>query len=69
MLESQRGTAPIETWVFHTYVDRDGQWWRWRLQAPDGRVMAESGQGYDTPEQVRRAIRDVRWNAVSAGVD
>ena len=39
---------------FEIYADRRGLW-RWRLKARNGRIVADSGQGY-----VRR------WNALRA---
>lgn len=49
------------------YQDRK-QEWRWRLKARNGRILADSGEGYTRPYGARRAlnnfIRDVRAQAV-----
>jgi hypothetical protein len=43
---------------FHTYKDNAGQW-RWRLVAANGRIVADSSEGYSSLSEVRggRAAR------------
>lgn len=31
--------------------------WRWRIEAPNGRTVADSGEGYKTRAGVERAMR------------
>jgi len=40
---------------FHIYRDRRGLW-RWRLKAANGRIIADSGEGYSRREHARRAM-------------
>lgn len=37
------------------YQDKAGEW-RWRMLAPNGRILADSGEGYTTKPGVRRSI-------------
>lgn len=46
-------TATIEK-----YQDKRSEW-RWRLRAPNGRIMADSAEGYSTKAGVEQAIRQV----------
>jgi uncharacterized protein YegP (UPF0339 family) len=47
-------TAKIE-------VYRDGRReWRWRLRASNGRILADSGEGYRRRRSVREAVHRVR---------
>lgn len=32
------------------------QSWRWRLKSPNGKILADSGEGYSTKAGCRRAI-------------
>lgn len=34
-------------YVFDRYLDRKGEW-RWRFKAPNGRIMADSAEGYSS---------------------
>ena len=34
--------------------------WRWRLKASNGRIMADSGEGYRRRASVRKAVERVR---------
>jgi uncharacterized protein YegP (UPF0339 family) len=50
-------------------VYRDGaDEWRWRLRAPNGNVVATSGEGYVSKQGVERGIRSVRRYASEAEV-
>lgn len=40
---------------FEVYSDRAGDW-RWRLRAGNGRIVADSGEGYASRRNVKRAI-------------
>lgn len=43
------------------YVDKAGEF-RWRARARNGRIMADSGEGYATEQNLARAIdRFVRY--------
>lgn len=55
-------------WLFHTYKDSRGEW-RWQLQAANGRVVADSGEGYSSLSAVREAAERVKSNAGSARID
>lgn len=49
----------------HFYKDAAGEW-RWRRVAPNGRIVADSGEGYvdlqNAREGAERALNsDVRW--------
>lgn len=39
---------------FQEYQDKQGMW-RWRLIADNGQIMADSAEGYDSQENVKRA--------------
>ena len=42
-------------------IYRDGQGeWRWRLRASNGRIMADSGEGYRRLSSARHAANRVR---------
>jgi uncharacterized protein YegP (UPF0339 family) len=41
---------------FQTYRDSRGDW-RWRLVAGNGQIIADSGEGYASRFNVKRAIR------------
>lgn len=52
---------------FEVYRDGAGEW-RWRLVAPNGNVVATSGEGYVSKQGVERGIRSVRQYAPEAEV-
>lgn len=45
--------------TIHVYRDHAGQW-RWNFKAPNGRILADSGEGYehksDCEESMRRVV-------------
>ena len=41
---------------FDIYQDAAGEW-RWRLVAANGRIVGDSGEGYATSSNARRAAR------------
>jgi uncharacterized protein YegP (UPF0339 family) len=55
-------------WNFHTYKDRAGEW-RWQLVSSNGRIVADSGEGYSSLQAVRDAAQRVKDNAPSATID
>lgn len=51
--------------TFEILVDRAGEW-RWRLRHANGRVIADSGEGYTTRENCLNGIESVKTNAPGA---
>jgi len=49
------------------YVDKAGKW-RWRLLASNGRIVADSGQGYTTKanavRMITRIVQAAKWDLV-----
>jgi uncharacterized protein YegP (UPF0339 family) len=45
-------------YVIHVYRDAGGQW-RWRMRAPNGRLVADSGEGYTRRVGAFRAARQL----------
>ena len=43
---------------FVIYKDAKGEW-RWRLMSSNGRVMADSGEGYTTKYSAQKGARKV----------
>lgn len=41
--------------TFEVYQDRGGDW-RWRLRAVNGRIVADSAEGYASRRNARRAV-------------
>jgi uncharacterized protein YegP (UPF0339 family) len=52
---------------FEYYVDRAGNW-RWHLKAPNGLIIADSGQGYNTRQDCLAGIGLVKLYAPGAEV-
>lgn len=52
---------------FEVYEDRAGEW-RWRLVHWNGNVVADSGEGYASKSNARRAVRSAMRVAPSARV-
>lgn len=50
--------------IFHVYQDQAGEW-RWRLQARNQRIVADSAEGYATRDGCCRAV----WRLVQACAD
>jgi len=55
-------------WKFHTYKDRADEW-RWQLISSNGRIVADSGEGYSSLQAVRDAAQRIKDNAGSATID
>lgn len=43
---------------YEKYQDESGEW-RWRLRDDNNRIIAESGEGYDSEANVDRAVENV----------
>ena len=52
---------------FELYEDRAGEY-RWRMIASNGRIVADSGEGYSSKSGARAAIENVQSDAGSASV-
>lgn len=53
--------------TFQVYQDNAGEW-RWRLVAPNGNIIADSGEGYVSKQGAKRGIDSVKRNAPEATV-
>lgn len=54
--------------TFEVYQDSAGQW-RWRLVAPNGNIVADSGEGYSSKQGAKRGIESVREGAPDADLE
>jgi len=52
---------------FYYYKDHAGAW-RWHLEAPDSKIIADSGQGYQQERDCLRGIDLVKQYAPQANV-
>lgn len=52
---------------FEAYEDLDGRW-RWRMIAANQRIIASSGESFDSHANAVRAARTVRDNAAASSV-
>ena len=43
---------------FEIYTDHEG-FFRWRLVAANGKIVADSGEGYESYSNVERAVTDL----------
>ena len=53
---------------FHIYKDDKGEW-RWRLKATNGKILADSGEGYSTKQACRDGIDLVKSTNTSTPVE
>ena len=53
---------------FEVYKDRAGEY-RWRLKAPNHKIIADSGEGYNTKAGCLEGIADVKLYAPIARID
>ena len=53
---------------FVIYVDRGGQY-RWRLIAPNGKILADSGESYVTNAGCREGIADTKRYVPTAQIE
>ncbi|AGB15023.1 hypothetical protein Halru_0380 [Halovivax ruber XH-70] len=54
--------------TFEVYRDRADEW-RWRLVARNGRIIADSGEGYTSKQGAERGIESVKRSAADAAVE
>lgn len=59
---------PKGSGVWKVYADEAGGW-RWRLSAPNGKVLADSGESYTKKYKVEQAIQKVIACASVARID
>lgn len=52
---------------FEVYTDKSGEW-RWRLVARNGRIIADSGEGYSSRSGARDAIGSVQRDGSRADI-
>jgi uncharacterized protein YegP (UPF0339 family) len=55
-------------WKFEVYRDAAREW-RWRLKAANGRIVGDSGEGYATESNARRAAENARSSIAGARID
>lgn len=53
---------------FELFEDKGGEW-RWRMIASNGRIVADSGEGYSSKSGARSAIKNVQRGAGGADID
>ncbi len=53
---------------FELYKDRSGEY-RWRLQAGNNEIIADSGEGYSTKQGAEEGIADVKRIAPTAPIN
>lgn len=53
--------------TFWIYPDNQRQW-RWQLKASNGRIIADSGEGYNNLSDCQNAIWLIKQNAATANV-
>lgn len=54
-------------WRFEIYRDAAREW-RWRLKAANGRIVGDSGEGYASESNARRAAEHARGSIAGAHV-
>lgn len=52
----------------HPYQDLRGEW-RWRLVSSNGRIMADSSEGYATADNLERALIALHDGGVKVDVE
>jgi len=52
---------------FEMFKDVAGEW-RWRLKAPNGKIIADSGEGYKTRVGCFNGIESMQMNAPKARI-
>jgi uncharacterized protein YegP (UPF0339 family) len=58
----------VDPVAFEVYPDKAGQY-RWRLLHKNGKILGDSGEGYETRADARRAAETVASVAAESGVD
>lgn len=51
--------------AFELYQDNADEW-RWRLVASNGKIIADSGEGYQSKQGAERGIRSVKQSVPDA---
>jgi len=54
--------------TFHIYQDHKNEW-RWRLKAANGKVLADSGEGYNTKQACKDGVDLVKGSATAVVVE
>jgi len=62
---AEADTLDYEPAAFELYEDAGGEW-RWRLRHRNGRILADSGEGYASRRNARDGIESVREHATDA---
>jgi uncharacterized protein YegP (UPF0339 family) len=52
---------------FEVYLDRSGEW-RWRFRANNGRIVADSGEGYKNKSDCEDGARVVKNESPTANI-
>jgi len=52
---------------FEIYKDTAGKF-RWRLKAPNGEIIASSGEGYESKDNCKNGIQSVKTNVPNATI-
>lgn len=52
---------------FEIFKDKKGEF-RWRLRAVNGKIIADSGEGYTTKTNCKKGIASVQKNAPKAEI-
>lgn len=52
---------------FEIYKDTAGKF-RWRLKAPNGEIIASSGEAYESKDSCRNGVQSVKNNAPRAEI-
>jgi len=52
---------------FELFQDAAGEW-RWRLVASNGKIIADSGEGYSSKQGAKRGIESVKQGAPNATI-
>ena len=51
--------------TYTLYADKAGEW-RWRLYAPNNRIIGDCGEGYSRKADAKRAAKRVIYHATRA---
>lgn len=68
LLPTDSPTTAVSRATFEVYQDRGGEW-RWRLVHDNGNIIADSGEGYASPQKCEQGIDSVKANAAAAPVE
>jgi uncharacterized protein YegP (UPF0339 family) len=61
-------TLDYEPAAYEVFQDNADEW-RWRLRHRNGRILADSGEGYASKQKARQGMRSVMNNAADADVE